>query len=138
MLDVRPSKRRDAPFWSLKGASWKWLLYALYLGAAGLLAAGGLAVYKASPRESTTNREMISAGQGFVRNAIREELKTSFAGDEETRVEVLPDHKFLIAGWVDIISATGETDRQDYSCVIYKTESDGWVGEKISVIPQHL
>ena len=113
-------------------------MYALYVTAAGLLIAGGLAVYNAIPRESTAKREMTAVGQGFVRNAIREELKTNFSSHEETRVEALPDNKFLVAGWVDVISEEGETERQEFSCVIYKSEADNWVGEKISVIPQHL
>jgi hypothetical protein len=136
VLDVRPSRQRAAR--SPGKFAGKWPLYALYLAAAGLLAAGGVALFHARPAESTANQELISVGQGFVRNAIREEWKTTFGGDEETRVEALPGHKFLVAGWVDIVSESGQSERQDFSCVIYKSDNDGWVGEKIAVIPQHL
>jgi hypothetical protein len=107
----------------------------LYLSAVGLLAAGGMAVYKSRPIKGNSNRILISAGRGFVRDAIREDLSTAFSSDEETRVEALPDHKFLVAGWVDTISKDGVAARQSYSCVVYK-DGDVWAGEKVAVIPQ--
>jgi hypothetical protein len=114
------------------------MLYALFLAAAGLLVAGGVVVYHSHPASVSSDKELISVGHGFVRGAIQEELKTTFSADEETRIERLPDSKFLVAGWVDIMADNGTTERRDFSCVIYKSDGDTWVGEKIAVIPQQL
>jgi hypothetical protein len=133
VLELKEKReRRSRPI------NWKWALYAIYLGAAGLLAAGGLTLYHARPLESSAKEELVSIGQSIVRNDIREELKTNFSSAEETRVEALPDHKFLIAGWVDVIAEDGDISRQEFSCVIYKSDAENWIGERISVIPQQL
>ncbi|MCU1232060.1 MAG: hypothetical protein JWP63_27 [Candidatus Solibacter sp.] len=110
----------------------------LFLAAVGLLLAGGVVLYKTRPPAGNTDKELVSVGQGFVRGAIRGELKTTFSGDEETHIERLPDRKFLVAGWVDIMAEDGSTERRTFSCVIYKTDSDLWAGENVAVLPQQL
>ena len=136
MHEVRPKTRQRS---SRRARNWKWSLYLLYFVAAGLLLAGGLAVYRTRPAAPVNaNKELISVGQGFVRGEIREDYKINFSGEEETRVEHLPDNKYLISGWVDIISPAGVTDRQIFTCIIYKGPGNAWVGEKVAVIPQTM
>jgi hypothetical protein len=116
----------------------KWMLYALILVAAGLLAGGGVAIYRSAPEAASANSELILVGQNFIRNTIKDELRTTFGDANETRVEVLGGDKFLVAGWVDVVMANGSVARHDFSCVIHKTSSEEWVGEQIAVIPQEL
>ena len=140
MLEVRKKKsgrRGHSSGPTFKFGLRRWHLYVLYLAAAGLLVAGGFAVLTSIPVDDT-NKVMIGVGRGFVRDSIREELKTSFAADEETRVVALPENKFMITGWVDVLNEVGEVSRQNFSCVIFKNASDDWVGEKISVMPQEM
>jgi hypothetical protein len=107
----------------------------LYLAAAGLVFAGGLAVYKARPAANNSNAMLISVARGYVRDEIRAELSTSFSSEEETRVEALPDRKYLVSGWVDAIDKNGVAARQSFSCVLFR-DGEIWAGEKIAVIPQ--
>jgi hypothetical protein len=108
----------------------------MYLAAAGLLIAGGVVIRNAKPTTGTFRNQMIQVSHTFVRASLDESLRAAFAGEEETVVEALPDHKFMISGWVDLITQQGTPDRQNFSCVIYKNTNDTWVGERITVIPQ--
>jgi len=80
--------------------------------------------------------ELIHAAQALVRASLVEGLRASFSGEEEITVEPLPNKKFMISGWVDLVTQQGRPDRQNFSLVVYKDEFAGWVGEKISIIPQ--
>ena len=80
--------------------------------------------------------EMIHAAQAMVRGNLVEGLRASFSGEEEITVESLPDKKFMISGWVDLVTEQGRPDRQNYSLIVYKDYSGGWTGEKIAIIPQ--
>ena len=111
----------------------------LCAAAAILLAAGGMAAFFSRPvGRGTGANELVAVGQGFIRNTIRAELKTEFSSAEETHIESLPDKKFLVSGWVDVISGDGEVTRQSFSCVIFKNLSNQWEGEQISLIPQEF
>ncbi len=137
MLQVKSKRnKRRAPIFQSAGR--RWPLYVLCLAAAGLLAAGGLVVYTSLPADNNSNQVIMSVGRGFVRDVVREDWKTRFSDNDETRVEPLPGHKFLVAGWVDVIGEEGLSERHTFSCVVYKNESDDWVGEKVAVIPQQL
>jgi hypothetical protein len=100
------------------------------------LIAGGVAFKYVRPFKDSTRRQLITAGQMFVRQALDGRLRSAFAGEEETVVETLPDNKFLISGWVDLITEQGKPNRQNFSCVVYRNGNGNWVGEHISVIPQ--
>jgi hypothetical protein len=110
----------------------------VYLAAAaGLLVAGGVAIRSSNrtPKESVQS-QMIHAGQNVVRNNLIEGIHPAFGGVEETMIDPLPDNKFMISGWVDLVTDAGKQDRQNYSVVIYRNEMNDWVGEKVSFIPQ--
>jgi hypothetical protein len=111
-------------------------LYALFLVAAGLLVAGGMAVYRARPVGGTQTEELVQIGQKLVREAVREDLQTHFSSTEETVVESLSENRFRVSGWVDLMTEDGQVDRDNFTLEIYKNESDDWVGEKIAVLPQ--
>ena len=136
MVEARPKRknRRQEP---ARPFLRRWAIYFLFLAAAGLLAAGGLAVYTSKPA-ADHNHLLVTIGQGFVRDAIRNELRTSFSTDEETQVQALPNRRYRVSGWVDVVAEDGEHRRQTFSCVIYKNDSDDWAGENISVIPQEI
>ena len=136
MLDPKPKLRERRSHAIFKRPSGKWPLYFLYLAAAGLLVAGGVtAIRHARPSKDSLRLTMIQAGQAMVRANLDEDLKASFGGESETVVEELPGRKFLISGWVHLITSQGQIDRRSYSVVVYKSEADNWVGERVSVIP---
>ena len=111
-------------------------LYVLYFLSAGLLLTAGLVVYRARPTQDSLRTQVISAGQNVVRQEIDEELRTAFASFDETSVEQLPDDRYRVSGWVDLISEDGNQDRNNFTCVVYRNDNGDWVGEKIAVIPQ--
>jgi hypothetical protein len=79
---------------------------------------------------------MIHVGQAFVRDSLTQGLRAAFADTQETVVDQLPDNKYMISGWVDLITEQGRQDRQTFSVVVYKNDLNNWVGEKVAVIPQ--
>ena len=137
MLDVRPKSRQrrsDAPS---RTGSRKWLLPAVFLLVALLLVSGSFAVYHAKPvDQANQNQEIIQVGQQMVRESLQDDLKSAFCPEEETNVAALSDGKFLVSGWVDLMSVDGQSDRQNFSVVLFKNEADDWVGEKLAVMPQ--
>ena len=135
MLEGRPKLRERPERVPSKRRPGKWSLYLLFLAAAGLLVAGGVAIHNAQPAPTSARQQVIHMGQLFVRQSVSEGLRASFAGEEETVVEDLPDHKFMVSGWVDLITNSGQQDRKNYSVVVHKN-FQGWVGERVSVIPQ--
>jgi len=108
---------------------------ALYVFPIGLLLTASLAVYRARPTADSPRNPMITAGQHLVRKEIDGEFQTAFGGFDETTVEPLPNNKYRISGWVDVISKDGIRDRMNFTCIVYRTENGDWVGEKVAVIP---
>jgi hypothetical protein len=107
----------------------KWPLYLLYLMVCGLLVAGGFAFRGARPAKESPRMEMIHAAQAMVRGRLVEGLRASFSGEEEITVESLPDKKFMISGWVDLVTEQGRPDRQNYSLIVYKNETGDGQGK---------
>ena len=108
----------------------------LSLVALGILVMGGVAIYKAQPAKESQRTQLIRIGQAAVRSSLAEGLQAAFAGEEETTVDPMQDGKTMISGWVDLITKVGRQDRQNYSVVVYKDPYAGWVGERVTVIPQ--
>jgi hypothetical protein len=135
VLEAKPKNKNRRPV-SGRAKTRKWPLYALFVAAAGLLVAGGVAIRQARPTAMTERQQLINIGHAVVRQTIQEGLRVAFAGEEETIVESLPDHKFMISGWVDLITPQGRPQRRSFSCIIYKNDNETWVGEHVSVIPQ--
>jgi hypothetical protein len=135
VLDARPKlkERRERRNFKLSG---KWPLYLMYLAAAGLLIAGGVAFRYSRPKQESPRLQLIHAGQALVRANLAEGLRGFFAGEEETVVESLPENKFLISGWVDLLTNEGRQDRQNYSLIIFKDDTGNWSTDRVSVIPQ--
>ena len=136
MLDSRPlTKDRSYQHRLWKRLPGRWYLYALYVAVAGLLIAGGIVVKNARPAKADPRVVMIRAGQAIVQANLTEGLQTQFADDSETVVETLPDAKFMISGWVDLITKEGRHDRKNYSVIVHKADEDSWAGERVTVIP---
>lgn len=135
LRDLRAkTKERHGP--DEKPAGRRWYFYALFVVAAMLLvAAGGAAYYYERPPGDATPRELMAIGEAFVRDSIQDGMKANFSDENETQVQPLPEKKFLVTGWVDVISAEGVVERQTFSCVIYKNEANYWAGEKVALIP---
>jgi hypothetical protein len=109
----------------------------MYLLAAGLLLAGGMAVYLAKPLKPVTQgQELLLAAQREVRKSIRGDRKTDFCSEEETTVEAFPDGKVRVSGWVDLIAEGGQRDRQNYSVVIFKNAANQWRSEALTIVPK--
>ena len=113
--------------------------YQVYLLAAVslcLIGAAGLALSRSAAATKDWRGDLAQAAQGAVRNAVRADLRTVFAGMDETRIASLPQDKYMVGGWVDLISEQGEIERQDYSCTIARNGNDDWTIENVTVLPQ--
>jgi hypothetical protein len=134
VLDTRPITKDRQPDPTQRRFG-KWYI-CLVCVALGLLAAGGMVLRHNRPAPMDPRLEMIQAGQMMVRDSLPEGLRAAFAGEEETQVDSLPENKFLISGWVDLVTAEGRHDRQTYSVIVYRGDQKSWVGERLSVLPQ--
>jgi hypothetical protein len=115
------------------------LRYALLVFAAGLLVAGGLAVFRANPLTQTRRgQEVIMAGQRMVRESLPGGRNAVFCSPDESVVEAFPNGKVRVSGWVDLIGQDGKAERQSFSVVVYRNADDQWVGEAVTVTPQML
>ena len=138
MLEVRP-QRKGRRRSSRHTARRKWLRYALLVFAAGLLVAGGLAVYRAKPlTQPRRGQEVIVAGQRMVRESLPGGRTAVFCAPDETVVEAFPDGKVRVSGWVDLIGQDGKAERQSFSVVVYRNADNQWVGEAVTVTPRML
>jgi hypothetical protein len=101
------------------------------------LVAGGIALYRAVPAKPVTQgQELVLAAQQAVRKSIRADLKTVFCSEEQTSMEAYPDGRIRVSGWVDQITPDGQSDRQNYSVVIFKNGANQWMSEQLTVTPQ--
>ena len=103
-----------------------------------LVGAGGMTAYRAKRAAPVVPGlpEEIQVSQVLVRQNINEDFKSNFSPPEETTVEHLPESKTRVSGWVDVVNATGASDRQNFTIVIFRNDVGDWVGEKISIMPQ--
>jgi hypothetical protein len=111
-------------------------LLALCLLTAVLLITGGVLVYRTQPAPTDPKEQFVHVGQQAVRESIEEDLKTVFCDLTETSVEDLPGDRHRVSGWVDLFTADGHSDRQNFSVVVYQNTAGEWLSEKIVVVPQ--
>ena len=131
---MRKGRRRSSGHRTVAG---KWLPYALLVLVAGLLLAGGLALYRATPfTPSRRGQEMVTASQQLVRASIPNGRKADFCPPEQAVVESFGDGKFRVSGWVDLTGPDGKAERQVFSVVVHRSASDQWLGEAVSLVPQ--
>jgi hypothetical protein len=111
----------------------------LLVFAAGLLVAGGLAVFRAKPlTQPRRSQEVILAGQRMVGESIPGGRKAAFCPPDEAVVEAFPDGRLRVSGWVDLMGQDGKTERQSFSVVVHRDAGNQWVGESVIVTPQML
>jgi hypothetical protein len=140
-LEVRSASksrsRKTASRLSLGSKLRKYQVLLLMVLGIGLIGTAALVLMQSSPANAEAwKTEAITAAETAVRNAVREEFRTAFSGPEETRVEAQRGDRFFVSGWVDLIPEDGQTDRQLFSCIVYKNEAGDWTSENVSVIPQ--
>jgi hypothetical protein len=137
--EVRKSRRRSTlrPWRFIVRKLKQYQIYVLIaFGVCVLIAAGFVLARSSRVDANEWRKEIILAGQQAIRNAVKEEIRTSFAGTDETQFEVLPGDKYRLGGWVDLISDEGKIARQNFSCILYRNANDDWVAQDVSVIPQ--
>jgi hypothetical protein len=103
-----------------------------------LISAGGLVLARSARSGSSMDwRESLrQAGYQAVRNSVRADLRTAFSDANETHIEALPEGRFLVSGWVDLIAENGAAQRQAFSCTIFRNQAGDWALEGVSLIPQ--
>jgi hypothetical protein len=101
-----------------------------------LLAVVGFAFYlAASAPHSSDVHTVKTVAEQFVRQQIAETGTPHFSNDAETSVERLPEGKYLVTGWVEIVSPAGAMSHSSYNCIIYKNTAGDWVADQVNVLP---
>lgn len=116
---------------------WRRKLAILVVVGACVLAAAGIRFMRSAARNRTGIHEaLVTLSHQAVRGTVRGDLRTAFAGDEETSVEPLAGDRYQVSGWVDVISAEGAAQRHRYSCTIYHDPGGALAAEDVSVVPE--
>jgi hypothetical protein len=100
------------------------------------MAVAGFVLARSTPAEDDWRTELVNVGHQAVRDAVNEELRTTFSSVEETQIEAIEGGKYLLGGWVDLIAEQGHIERQHFSCTLSPDDQGGWLAENVSVIPQ--
>jgi hypothetical protein len=132
-VKAKRKNRRQHRIFKISG---KWPMYLMYLAAAGLLVAGGFAFRNSHPYKESQRSQIIHAGQKLVKASLADGLRGAFGGDEETVLEPMDGNRFLVSGWIDVITDAGAQDRQNYSVILYRDASGNWTTDRVSIIPQ--
>ena len=101
-----------------------------------VLVAGAVRFVRLRPAAVKPEVEILRAGQAIIRQAVNSNLKANFSDLAETTVESLPERKWRLAGWVDLIDPYGHIVRQNFSLRIYRSSSGSWTGEDVFITPQ--
>jgi hypothetical protein len=80
----------------------------------------------------------LKTSQNAIVLSLREELhlKTAFSDANETSIVEESNGKFLVRGWVDLMSEDGRSTRQSYSVVLHRSVDGEWIANDIMVIPR--
>jgi hypothetical protein len=114
--------------------------FVLVLG--GLLAAVVLIfaalAYQTAYRKPPPATVPIMASEVFVRAELQAAPgdQIYFSPRDELDVRLLSGGRYLIRGWVDHISAAGQTRRFDFSCTIKENPAGDWIKEQLELFPQ--
>lgn len=94
--------------------------------------------YRTAHRQPAQTTLQVVAAQVFVRAEIQPapEDQVYFSPRDEMDVRRLSEGRYLVRGWVDHITAGGQTQRFDFSCTIRETPSGDWVKEQLNLFPQ--
>ena len=106
------------------------------LGLFIMVVAGFVLAHSNLASEDNFRTELLNVGHQAVRDVIKEEFRTAFSGMEETDFEERADGKYVISGWVDLISEQGAIERQHFTCTLYQNDNGDWLSEDVSVTPQ--
>jgi hypothetical protein len=102
-----------------------------------MIVAAGFVLARSSPVDADDWRsEVVIAAQQAVRHSVRNEIRTSFAGKEETEIEELAESRYRLGGWVDLISDDGQIARQHFACIVFRDINGDWDFQDLSVTPQ--
>ena len=113
-----------------------WFILILFL--ASLLVIAGFFLARTAPPKESFSAMLLKTSRNAVILSLREELnlKTDFSDANETSIVEESTGKFLVRGWVDLITENGRMTRQNYSCVLHRNANGEWVANDIMVIPR--
>jgi hypothetical protein len=101
-----------------------------------LLAVVGAAFYLAASAPHSSDARLVkSIAEQFVRQQIAQTGTPHFSNDGETNVERLPEGKYLVTGWVEVVTPDGGMSHSSYNCTIYRNTAGDWVADQVNVLP---
>ena len=100
-----------------------------------LLVVGG-AFYNALSHKGGDDPHAIRAvAEAFVRQQVSAGGTPHFSSAVETTVEKLPGEKYLVSGWVEVVTPDGGMSHNSYNCTILLNSDGDWVAEQVNVLP---
>lgn len=109
-----------------------WLILGTLAVSAGL-AASLLLLFHSSDRDS---KEVVEATQDAIRQRFPQAAVIRFAPLNETHVESTSNTKYLVNGWLEIVTQDGELAKFDYSCAMLVLPGGQWVPERVDLVPR--
>jgi hypothetical protein len=107
----------------------------ILISSALLLVVGG-AFYNALSHKGGQDTHAIRAvAEAFVRQQVSGAGAPHFSSAAETSVEKLPGEKYLITGWVEVVTPNGGMTHNSYNCTILMNSDGDWVAEQVNVLP---
>ncbi len=116
---------------------WRWRVAIFLLIGLSVLGAGGYRYLRhRATRESDLRDAMLTLTHQVVRGAVSPDLRASFSDAAETGIQPLSGNRYLVTGWVDLISAQGIAVRHRYTCTIYYDPGGAVAAQDVSVLPE--
>ncbi|MDE3167152.1 MAG: hypothetical protein KGN36_15220 [Acidobacteriota bacterium] len=118
-------------------AIWRWRIAIFLLIGLSALGAGGYRyLRRRATRDGDLRDAMLTLTHQVVRGAVNPDLRASFSDAAETRIQPLSDNRYLVTGWVDLISAQGIAVRHRFSCTIYYDPGGVVAAQDVNVLPE--
>ena len=109
-----------------------WLIVGTLAVSAGL-AASLLLLFRSDDRDP---QEVVEATQDVIRQRFPQAAVIRFAPLGETHVESTDDAKYLVSGWLEIVTQDGERAKFDFSCSMLVLPGGQWVSERVDLVPR--
>ncbi len=109
-----------------------WLILGTLAVSAGL-AASVLLLFHSNDRDP---QEVVEAAQNIIRQRFPQAAVIRFAPMDETHVESTGDTRYVVSGWLEIVTQDGERATFDFSCAILVLPGGQWVSERVDLVPR--
>jgi hypothetical protein len=108
----------------------------LILIASALVLVVGAAFYNAITHKRADDTAGVRAiAEAFIRQQIAGMGQPHFSSGVETDVQKIGENKYLVTGWVEVVTVEGDMSHNGYNCTILRNADGDWVAEQVNILP---